>query len=173
VANPRSPDAIEPEQAIAIFAEFAAAEDLALRFPADGCYARTHWMVQRLLERGITPSKVWAFAVSATDLLWTETADHPAGRVQWAYHVAPVLGVRAADGSLREMVFDPLLFDCPVPVEEWRSALHDTPTLVRSALGEPPLPARGGSGYWPGPDPIEGSGVHARETLEEYRRLNA
>ena len=45
-----SPVAIEPEQAAAIFAEFAAAEELALGFPADGCYARTHLMVQRLLD---------------------------------------------------------------------------------------------------------------------------
>ena len=39
---PRSPNAIDLDQATAIFAEFAASEDLALRFPADGCYARTH-----------------------------------------------------------------------------------------------------------------------------------
>jgi len=72
-----------------------------------------------------------------------------------------------------KMVFDPLLFDCQVPVEEWRSALHDTPTLLRTAPGEPPLPARGGTGYWPAPDPLEGTDVHARETLEEYRTWNA
>jgi len=168
-----SPDAIEPDQAEEIFAELTAAEDLALRFPADGCYARTHLMVRRLLDRGLAPSKVWAFAASATDLLWTETPDHPDGRVQWQYHVAPVLVVRGPDGDTREMVFDPLLFDRQVPVEEWRSALHDTPTLVRTAPGEPPLPARGGTGYWPAPDPLEGTDVHARETLEEYRTWNA
>jgi hypothetical protein len=53
-----SPGAIEPDQAAEIFAEFTAAEDLALRFPADGCYARTHLMVRRLLDRGLAPSKV-------------------------------------------------------------------------------------------------------------------
>src|SRR5439155_17005765 len=90
---PRSPDAIEPDQAAAIFAEFAAAEDLALRFPADGCYARTYLMVQRLLDRGLAPSKVWAFAASATDPLCTDTPDHPEGRVRWGYHVAPILAV--------------------------------------------------------------------------------
>ena len=122
-------------------------------------------MVQRLLERGLTPSKVWAFAASVTDLLWTETPHHPEGRVQWAYHVAPILVVREPDGGVREMILDPLLFDRPVPVEEWRNALHDTPTLVRTAPGEPLLSARGGSGYWPGPDPLEGADAHARETL--------
>jgi hypothetical protein len=156
-----SPVAIEAEEAAAIFADFASAEELALEFPADGCYARTHLMVQWLLDRGLAPS--------ATDLLWTEAPSHPDGRVHWGYHVAPALFVRTPDGDAREMIFDPLLFDRPVPVEEWRSALHDTPTLVRTAPGEPPLPDRGGTGYWPGPDPLEGPEVHARETLEEYR----
>ncbi len=170
---PRPPNAIEADRAAAIFGEFAATGDLALRFLADGCYARTHLMVQRLLDQGLTPLKIWAFAASATDLLWTETSDHPVGRVQWGYHVAPVLLVRELGGDTREWVFDPLLFDRPVPVEEWRSALHDTPILVRTAPGEPPLPARDGSGYWPGPDPFEGPDRHARETLEEYGRPDA
>ena len=103
---PRSPDAIEPEQATAIFAELALAGDLALQFPADGCYARTHVMVQRLVDRGLVPSKVWAFAASTTDLLWTETPDHADGRAQWWYHVAPVLLVRRPVGDAQEMVID-------------------------------------------------------------------
>jgi hypothetical protein len=168
-----STDDIEPDPAAVIFAEFKAAEDLALRFPADGCYARTHLMIRRLLDRGLAPSKVWAFAASATDLLWTETPDHQDGRVEWRYHVAPVLGVRGPDSDMREVVLDPLLFDRPVPVEEWRIALHDTPTLIRTAPGEPPLPALGGTGYWPGPDPLEGTDAHARETLEDYRTWDA
>jgi hypothetical protein len=173
MADYGSPDAIEQDLAAEIFAEFAADEGLALRFPADGCYARTHLMVRRLLDRGLAPSKVWAFAASETDPLWTETHDHPDGRVEWQYHVAPVLVVREPDGNLRGMVLDPLVFDRPVPVEQWRSALHDTPTLIRTAPGEPPLPARGGTGYWPGPDPLEGPDVHASETLEDYRTWNA
>ena len=159
---------IEADQAAVILAEFTAAGDLALHFPADGCYARTHLMVRRLLDNGLIPSKVWAFAAGATDLLWTETPNHPDGRVRWCYHVAPVLVVRGPGGDSQEMVIDPILFDRPVPVEDWRTKLHDTPTLVRTGLGEPPLPTRGGSGYWPGPDPLEGPDLHARETLEEY-----
>jgi Glutaminase len=170
---PGSPDAIEADQAAAIFAEFAASEDLALRFPADGCYARAHVMLRRLLEQGWNPKKVWAFAAGAADLLWLETPDHPDGRVQWQYHVAPILVVRGPDGDSREMVFDPILFDRPVTIEEWCTALHDTPTLVRTAPGEAPLPERGGSGYWPSADPLEGPDANARETLEEYQRRNA
>ena len=166
----RPPATIEADQATAIFAEFAAAKDLAWRFPADGCYARTHIMVERLHNQGLAAVKLWAFAASAEDLLWVDTIVHPAGRVQWAYHVAPVLMIRQPNAEARELVFDPLLFDRPVGVEEWRAALHDTPALVRTAPGEPPQPTFGGSGYWPGPDPIEGPDVHARDTLEEYRR---
>jgi hypothetical protein len=80
MAVPRPEDAIERDQAAVIFAEFTAAEELALRFPADGCYARTHIMLQRLLDQGLAPLKVWAFAASTTDLLWTQTPHHP----QWA-----------------------------------------------------------------------------------------
>lgn len=167
-----SPDAIEPERAAAIFAAFTASEQLALRYPADGCYARTHIMVQQLLDQGLAPAKVWAFAASATDLLRTQTPDHPDGQVRWGYHVVPVLVIREPDGTTRNLVFDPLLFDRPVPVEEWRAALHDTPTLVRTVPREPPLPAHGGTGYWPGPDPLEGPDAHARETLEDYRMEN-
>ena len=167
---PRSPDAIEADLAAAISADFASSGDLALRFPADGCYARTHVMVQRLLAQGLAPSKVWAFAASTTELLWTDTLD---GRVQWHYHVAAVLLVRWPEGDTQEMVFDPILSKHPVPVEEWLTALHDRPTLVRTAPGEPPLPRCGGSGYWPGPDPLEGPDVHAREKLEEYGGSNA
>jgi len=168
---PGSPNVIEPDQATMIFAEFAGDEDLALRFPADGCYARAHLMVHRLLDRGLAPSKVWAFAASATDRLWMQTPDHPEERVYWWCHVAPVLVVRGPQDDVREMVFDPILFDAPVPVDEWRDALHDTPTLVRTALGQPPLP-NGGSGYWPGPDPLEGLDANARETLEAFREEN-
>lgn len=126
-------------------------------------------MVQQLHNRGLVPAKVWAFAASAVDLLWIETSGHLDGRVQWSYHVAPVLVVLGPGGDSLERVFDPILFDCPVAVDEWKTALHDTPTLVRTDLGEPPLPALGGSGYWPGPDPLEGPDVHAREKLEAFQ----
>lgn len=172
MADSTSPVPVDAERAAALLAEFAASAELALRFPADGCYARTHVMVQRLLHRALTPSKVWAFAASDTDLLWIESPGHSNRRVEWLYHVAPALPVRNADGDSQEMVLDPVLFDRPVSIEEWLSALHDTPTSVQTAIGEPPLPERGGSGYWPSSDPLEGPDVHASATLEDYRDEN-
>jgi hypothetical protein len=134
MTGPGSPAAIDADQAGAIFAEFASVSDPALRFPADGCYARTHVMVQQLLDKGLAPTKVWAFAASNADLLWIENADQADGRVHWACHVAPVLLVRVPDGGAREMVFDPILFSGPVTLQEWRNALRDTPTVVQTAL---------------------------------------
>ena len=169
---PQFPDAIDLDRAIAIFAEFAAARYLTLQFPQDGCYARTHVMVQRLFDKGLAPNKIWAFASSAADPLWMEARRIPNVRVQWGYHVAPTLMVYGLDDEMREMVFDPVLFDQPMLVDCCLTALHDTPYSVRTVFSEPPLPVRGGSGYWPGPDPIEGANLHARETLEEYGRDN-
>jgi hypothetical protein len=165
----RPPDAVSMEQAEAAFAEFAADEGLALRYPADGCYARTHLMVRRLLALGLPSKTIWAFAAGYHDLLWADTPYHPSGRVRWKYHVAPTLMVVGEGAQVEEMVLDPLLFNSPVAVAEWLAALHDTPRLERTNLGEPP-PGHGGSGYWPDPDPPEGTDTHAAETLEEYRR---
>jgi hypothetical protein len=168
MAPPGSRATVEAERVATIFAEFAASENLALRFPADGCYARAHVMVQRLLGLGLAPLKVWAFP-GPKEKLWVDAPDHPDGRVKWNYHVAPALLVGGPEGEL-ELVLDPVACDRPVPVQEWLAALHDTPRLVRTRPGEPPRPEAGGPGYWPIPDPPEGPDVHALETLEDYRR---
>jgi hypothetical protein len=54
---PRSEDVIEQDEATAIFAEFASSKDLALRFPADGCYARAHVMVHRLVDQRLLENR--------------------------------------------------------------------------------------------------------------------
>jgi hypothetical protein len=166
---PGPQDVVSTEQAEAAFAEFAADEGLALRYPADGCYARTHLMVRRLLARGLPPKKIWAFAASYRDLLWADTPYTPSGGVRWRYHVAPTLMVVGNGAQVEEMVLDPLLFDRLATVDEWLASLHDTPKVVRTVPGEP-LPGRGGTGYSPGPDPPEGADNHAVEILEAYRR---
>ncbi len=161
---------LTPEQAQKLFDEMAAQPDIAFKFPVDGCYSRAHLMAQRMQAQGVTPGKAWTFASGPGDPLWVNTPNHPDGRVEWGYHVAPTVPVRGADGRTQDMVMDPSMFNRPVTVDEWRDAQHDHPTVVQTRLGEPPIPSRGGSGYWPGADPPEGVDENARETMEDYKR---
>jgi hypothetical protein len=173
VPDPQNAEAISRERAGEVFADLAAQGHIAFRHLWDGCYARAHLLVLRLLELGLSPRKVWTFTQSANDLLWVNPPGQPAVVVHWGYHVAPTVVVQEASGQAVELVLDPALFSGPVTVEEWRDIQHDSPRVLHTALGEPPLPARGGSGYWPGPDPVEGPDVHAREKMEEYLALQS
>lgn len=149
----------------------AAQADIAFKFPVDGCYARAHLMVQRMQQMGATPGKAWTFASSNSDPLWVATPNHPDNMVSWGYHVAPTVPVLQPDGTVRDMVVDPSMFDHPVTVPEWRDAQHDHPSVVQTIPGAAPDATVGGSGYWPGPDPAEGVDTHALETMQEYKRL--
>jgi hypothetical protein len=156
-----------------LFNIMAAQGDIAFQFPVDGCYARAHLMVQRMQQLGADPGKVWTFAGGPSDPLWVNTPNHPAGVVEWGYHVAPTIPVQQANGTVQDMVVDPSMFDRPVSIDEWRNAQHDHPNVVQTHPGQSPLPSRGGSGYWPGSDPPEGPDEHARETMEEYKRYES
>ncbi len=155
------------EQAAEVCTEFIGNADLALSFVRDGCFARTHIMVRRLTEKGFVPKKIWAFAASAVDPLWVIDRNR---KLSWGYHVAPLLWVRLTTGVCAYVVVDPVLADSPMQIDQWVEALHDSPRVVQTAIGAPPLPHRGGSGYWPGPDPFGDLDFHAINTLEIYAR---
>jgi hypothetical protein len=161
---------LTPEQAALVFSVLSDQPDIAFKFPVDGCYARAYLMNQRMVQMGLSPGKAWTFAADPSDPLWVGTPNHPDGKVEWGYHVAPTVPVRGADGVVRDMVMDPSMFDHPVTVDEWKGAQHDHPSVVQTGQGQPPIPGNGGSGYWPGPDPPEGPDAHAHETMEEYKR---
>jgi len=160
---------ISPAMAAQFFSIMAAQPDIAFKFPVDGCYARAHLMVQRMQQMGLSPGKAWTFASDPSDPLWVSTPNHPDGMVSWGYHVAPTVPVKGDDGVVRDMVMDPSMFDHPVTVDQWKDAQHDHPYVVQTAPGQPPIPSRGGSGYWPSADPPEGVDNNAHETMEEYK----
>ncbi len=162
------PGPMTPAAAAILFAIMAGQGDIAFKYPADGCYARAHLMVQRMEKLGATPGKVWSFASGPGDPLWVSTTHDPAGTVEWGYHVAPTVPVRDPDGVVRDKVIDPSLFDHPVPIDEWRDAQHDTPVIDQTLPGNPPA-GHTGSGYWPGPDPAEGADENAHDTMRDYK----
>jgi uncharacterized Zn-binding protein involved in type VI secretion len=169
VATPFPAAAVSLAEAQLVFDLIASQGDIAFKYPADGCYARAHIMVQRMVTMGLTPGKVWSFSADkVNDPLWVATPNDPSGTVSWSYHVAPTLPVGQPDGTVSNMVVDPSMFDHPVPVEKWQNAQHDHPVTATTKPGEAP-PGRPGSGYWPGPDPPEGPDRHARKIMREYK----
>ncbi|HEX8621643.1 MAG TPA: protein-glutamine glutaminase family protein [Allosphingosinicella sp.] len=94
-------------------------------YPDDGCWARAHEMARLMIGLGVTPRKVW---ISGS--LHTPTRNNHNCFVNWAWHVAPVLCVRARQWwpfwwSGTTMVIDPSLFTTPVTVAAWKAVQGD------------------------------------------------
>lgn len=104
---------ITPEYAEYLFTMVANMEEVPFMYPEDGCYARAHAMSRLLDGEGVESVKVFVEGD-----LRVETDNSPKGYVSWWYHVAPVVRVRDGENFVN-MVFDPSIFDRPVPVEEW------------------------------------------------------
>lgn len=105
---------VSEEDATTLFNELAEREDIPFGFPMDGCYARAHKMVRILEDRGIIAGK--AFVEGE---LYVDTSF---GEVGWGYHVAPVVMVKKGS-VLVPYVFDPSLFQKPVPQTEWKAKM--------------------------------------------------
>ena len=176
-SSPAADGTYSPEAAKKVFDKEKARSDIAFKYPADGCYARAHLMAKDIKEAGGEPGKVWAFPKDPTDLLHAKTPNDPTGSVDWTYHVAPTVPVEGADGKVNDMVIDPSLFDKPVSVDEWNSAMKPSGgggiSNSKTKLGEAPtLPGGGrarGSGYWTGQDPSGGLDTHASDKMKQYK----
>lgn len=102
---------VEPDEAKALFKELATLPGVPYNYPDEGCYARAHAMALALEKRGLVSAK--AFVMGNLSI-------EAGGRViHWRYHVAPVLAVSEGVPNFHLEVFDPSLFNHPVPIEEW------------------------------------------------------
>lgn len=114
--NPETLPSLSPTQAADLFSSVQRQPHIPFRYPTDGCWVRAHEMC-RLIEFffGKNPkdivAKVWHFAERS---YFVKTDDNPYCKVEWTYHVAPLIKV----GELL-MVIDPSLFTKPVEVAEW------------------------------------------------------
>lgn len=158
-----------------LHAVMAAQSDLAFSYMPDGCSARAQLMVRRMQGLGIKAGKVWAFPRSPKDSLQVITPLAPGGRVQWRYHVAPLVRVRRGHHDV-DMVIDPSLCHGPVTIDEWarvqKTTAEHVPYVSKTEYGERPLLPNGhrakGS-YTPKGDPPNPD-AEARATMAQYRQ---
>jgi len=135
--------AISFEQAMALFDELADSKDIAFNHVdrvghKDGCCARAHIMCRVIEEKGLVPKKAWAFTGRSNVVLNVKMPDAD-DTVTWGQHVAVALPVRLPDGTVKNLVIDPSLFDGPVPLQEWGKIMHAEPKNVQIAkFGIPP-----------------------------------
>jgi Glutaminase len=96
------------------------------QYAVDGCYARAHAM-RKVIESnyGYTSYKRFIFArLPNTGLTVKAAAWGNSGCcIPWAWHVAPALKVRLANGTLVWYVLDPSIFNAPVPAETWDNSM--------------------------------------------------
>jgi len=95
------------------------------------CHNIAHYISLLLASKGYQCAKIWAFApvvysASSSKLIsFTDKKDiSPNGKIDWGYHVAPLLQVRIGN-KVRKMVLDPGLFPkSPVRYRTWLAKLR-------------------------------------------------
>lgn len=101
-----------------------------LGYQQANCHNISHYISLLLESRGYSCAKIWAFApiiysVSSSKLIsFTDKKKlSPNGKIDWGYHVAPILQVKIGN-KVRKMVIDPSLFPKgPVRYRTWLGKL--------------------------------------------------
>lgn len=104
--------------------------DIPFGYQQANCHNITHYISLLLASKGYQCAKIWAFApvvYSTSSSKLISFADKknisPGGRIDWGYHVAPILQVRIGS-KVRKMVIDPGLFPkSPVRYRTWLAKL--------------------------------------------------
>lgn len=106
---------IRLETANALFAEIAKS-GIPFGYQQANCHNISHYISTVLVSKGYRCAKIWAFApvvYSTSSSKLISFADKknisPNGKIDWGYHVAPVLQVRIGN-KVRKMVIDPGMF---------------------------------------------------------------
>lgn len=88
----------------------------------DGCYARAHKMCWIINNRyNYQTHKIFSFANAGSDRLSVKCEKWGGCCVTWWYHVAPLVNIKTPQG-VKAYVFDPAMFDQPVPLATWLHA---------------------------------------------------
>ena len=101
-------------------------------YPVDGCYARAQRMDEILLDAGYESERVFIVSRAATSSgpaglrVQSEYGNEAPGEtpsVSWWYHVAPIVRVQAADGTVERIVLDPSMTSGPLTIADWSSRM--------------------------------------------------
>ena len=122
---------IDAAQSDRLFRAFVADKSIPFKHPQDGCFARASAMAKIAEGQSVSMGKIYVEGA-----LQIENDDPAARLVQWGFHVAPLAYVKSKDGDSRLMIFDPSLFDHPVPVNEWKNRMLDTTNNYNSHINE-------------------------------------
>jgi hypothetical protein len=113
--TPRKASVVDLNTANTLFAEIIQT-GLPFDYQQANCHNISHYTRAFLKSKGIECAKIWAFApmvYSSTNsklITFTDKKNmSPTGKIDWGYHVAPVLQVRIGN-KVRKMVIDPGLF---------------------------------------------------------------
>lgn len=117
IGNTVQVSVLSKQEADRLFQEFASRTDIPFDYAIDGCYARATAMTRIAEDQKIEMAKIWAEGD-----LRAKPKDKTQEDIEWGYHVAPVAYVNE-NGKNIVKVFDPSLFDRPVSVTEWKSAM--------------------------------------------------
>ena len=92
------------------------------QYVIDGCYARAEKMCWILNTKyHYDTRKIFSFANSGGASLSVKGDKWGGCCINWWYHVAPLVTIRTASGP-KPYVFDPGMFDEPMPLSEWLHA---------------------------------------------------
>lgn len=118
------------EQANTFFEYIANKTHIPHALVADGCHVRAQEMADLAAYKKIIVAKAIIEAPEGSKLLMLD--DDGPWRVEWDYHIAPMVMIQSADGSsISPYIIDPALFDRPVTQQEWTDrVLRDTPQEV-------------------------------------------
>jgi Glutaminase len=113
-------------QCCAIHGTHTVSPCISFQYVEDGCYARAHkmcWVINNFYH--YKTQKVFSFANSGSDVLSVKADKWGGCCINWWYHVAPLVTINTSAGP-KAYVFDPAMFNTPVPLASWLSAQQNT-----------------------------------------------
>lgn len=127
--TPRKASVVDLNIANTLFTEIIHTR-LPFGYQQANCHNISHYIRAFLKSKGYECAKIWAFApvvYSTTNSQLISFTDKkeisPTGKIDWGYHVAPVLQVKIGN-KIRKMVIDPGLFPRgPVRYRTWLAKL--------------------------------------------------